>query len=110
MVLKGADSFFELPAAKVRVACCNALFLCNSHFFASNALTWACLLARQDFSLELEDAVSIHILESTSAKYDAVKALIEDGLAFETIIEGQGSGVGLTPCVARRHASSVFDA
>lgn len=74
------------------------------------ALTWTCLLARQDFSLELEDAVSIHILESTSAKYDAVKALIEDGLAFETIIEGEGSGIGLTPCVARRHASSVFNA
>ena len=46
----------------------------------------------QEFSLELADAVSIHILESSPVKYDAVKALMENGLAFETIIDGEGSG------------------
>jgi hypothetical protein len=58
VVLKGADSFFELPRAK-------------------------------NFYLELEDVVSLHILETTSTKYDAVTALLGAGGAFETVISGE---------------------
>lgn len=57
----------------------------------------------QEFSLELADAVTIHILESSSAKYDAVKELMESGRAFETIVDGEGSGMSLSPLFGQDH-------
>jgi hypothetical protein len=50
----------------------------------------------QKFSLELEDLITIHLLETTTSKYDAVSALMEQGLAFETTIEGEGAATKAT--------------
>lgn len=68
VVLKGSDSFFELPRA-------------------------------QNFYLELEDVVSLHFLETTNTKFDAVKALIDQGLAFETVVDAQGKA-NINPTIA----------
>ena len=69
VVLKGADTFFELPRAK-------------------------------NFFLELEDVVSIHFLETTTVKFDAVNALMLDGQAFETVIDGEVRAILKCQCLS----------
>lgn len=70
VVLKGADTYFELPRAK-------------------------------NFFLELEDVVSLHFLETTTTRFDAVNALIRDGLAFETVIDGEVRTNFKSQCLSR---------
>jgi hypothetical protein len=43
----------------------------------------------QNFYLELEDVITLHFLETTDAKYDAVAMLMDQGLAFHTTVSGQ---------------------
>ena len=43
----------------------------------------------KDFYLELEDVITLHLLGTTDTKYNAVTDLLNQDLAFETVINGQ---------------------